>query len=85
MILGTLKYDDKYPRFVLTVPTYKENPYLHTTLIAVSVTATVGIVKCALGGRFDLSETLLFGASFWLTYFVFSRWLGKRIEKRKRA
>ena len=62
--------------------TAKRNPYLVTTIVAVSSTAAVSIVNYALGKQFDLTAALTFAVVFWIVYFLIQRWLTKRLEKK---
>ncbi len=64
--------------------TVKQNPYLVTTLVTVSSTAALSIVKYALGKQFDLTEALAFAVVFWIVYFSIQHWLTKRLEKKTR-
>ena len=64
--------------------TAKQNPYLVTTLVAVSSTAALSIVKYALGKPFDLTETLTFAVVFWIVFFLIQHWLTKRLEKKNK-
>ena len=64
--------------------TAKQNPYLVTTLVTVSSTAALSIVRYALGRAFDLTEALTFAVVFWIVFFLIQRWLIKRREKKNK-
>ena len=64
--------------------TAKQNPYLYTTIVAVSVTVAVSIAKYALGKQFNLTEAVVFAVVFWIVFFLIQRWLIKRREKKNK-
>ena len=60
-----------------------ENPYFTTTISTIFATIASSVVIYLRTHSLEFTDIIIFAIGFWIVFFLFQRYLSKRLEKKK--